>query len=72
MFTVKETAAKLKVSTRLIYKLVETGELLAYRIGTAIRIKQEDLDAYLNGCRAPSPIVRPVELHHLRRRASNK
>jgi excisionase family DNA binding protein len=65
MFTVAEIAEKLKVSSRLVYKLVETGELLSYRIGTAIRIKQEDLDTYLNGRRNTTPPTDPRSLRRL-------
>jgi excisionase family DNA binding protein len=65
MFTVQEVASRLKVSTRLVYKLVETGELLSYRIGTAIRIKQEDLDGYLNGRRSTTPPTDPRSLRRL-------
>jgi excisionase family DNA binding protein len=65
MNTVQEVAKQLKVSARLVYKLVETGDLLSYRIGTAIRIKQEDVEAYLNGRRSTTPPTDPRSLRRL-------
>lgn len=69
MKTVEETARALRVSSRLVYKLVETGKISAYRIGSAIRISDEQLQSYLRGCEghtAPSAQERPTTLRRLR------
>jgi excisionase family DNA binding protein len=68
MFTVKDISKRLCVSARMVYKLVETGKLSAYRIGTAIRISDEQLQAYLNGCerRRIANEERPATLRRLR------
>lgn len=47
LLTVAEVAAELRVSTMTVYRLVQAGELPAFRIGKNYRIKREDLDAYL-------------------------
>jgi excisionase family DNA binding protein len=64
MFTVAEVAKQLKVSARFVYRLVETGELLSYRVGALIRIKEEDLTSYLEGRkhRTPLPVPRRARL----------
>lgn len=45
--TVKETAAHLRLCEKHIRRLIKRGELTAYSFGTAIRIKREDLDAFV-------------------------
>ena len=45
-FTVKETAWYLRLCDKQVRRLISRGELPAYRFGTALRIKQRDIDAY--------------------------
>lgn len=47
LLTVAEVARELRVSTMTVYRLVQAGELPAFRIGKNYRIKRNDLDAYL-------------------------
>lgn len=54
MHTVKEVAAKLRVSATCVYQLIETGKIVCHRIGIgrgAIRIAEADLAAFIDGCR---------------------
>ena len=44
--TVKETACHLRLCEKQVRRLIWSGELVAYRFGTALRIKKEDIDAY--------------------------
>ena len=44
--TVKETAWYLRLCEKQVRRLIWRGELVAYRFGTALRIKKEDIDAY--------------------------
>ena len=47
-------AERLRVSPQCVYQLVETGRIVAHRIGVGrgtIRISGDDLDAYLESCR---------------------
>lgn len=45
--TVGEVAAVLRVSTMTVYRLINSGELPAVRIGRSFRLRPEDLDDYL-------------------------
>jgi excisionase family DNA binding protein len=45
--TVKETARHLRLCEKQIRRLIERGELPAYRFGAAIRIKKTDIHAYV-------------------------
>lgn len=46
-YTVADVAELLAVSKMSVYRLIEADELLAYRIGRNIRIKDSDLTGYL-------------------------
>lgn len=55
MLTVPEVAERLRVAVSTVYALVESGKLQAFRIGPhdgAIRVSEEQLEAYLNACRS--------------------
>ena len=47
--TVREVAQRLLVRPVTVYRLCERGELAHLRVSNAIRIRPEDLDAYLAG-----------------------
>lgn len=47
VYTVSEVASMLKVNRNFVYDLIKRGELKAIRIGS-IKIKHEDLEAYVN------------------------
>lgn len=47
LLTVAEVASELRVSTMTVYRLINAGDLPAFRIGKNYRIKRADLDAYL-------------------------
>jgi excisionase family DNA binding protein len=44
--TVKEVAARLHVCTATVYRLCAADDLRHFRVGAAIRIREEDLAAY--------------------------
>jgi excisionase family DNA binding protein len=46
-YTVKETAQYLRLCEKQIRRLIERGELPAYRFGAALRIKKQEIDAYV-------------------------
>lgn len=46
-WTVEDLSAFLGVSPKLLYKLIKSGKLNAYRIGTSIRIDGRDAASYL-------------------------
>lgn len=49
LLTVNQAAARFNIGRRTIYRLVERGELAHHRVGSAIRIRPSDLEAYLEG-----------------------
>ena len=57
---VKDTAARLGVTNRTLYRFIDEGEIPAYKFGRVIRLKAVDVDAFLESRR-----IRPGELSHL-------
>ena len=47
LLTVRETARRLRVSTATVYLLCEQGELPHLRVSNAIRVRREDLEAFI-------------------------
>lgn len=43
----EEAAARLKVSTRTLRRLVARGEIAVIRIGRVVRFRVEDIDAWI-------------------------
>ncbi len=48
LLTVAEVADVLRVSNMTVYRLIKGGQLAAIRVGKNYRIRQGDLDDYLN------------------------
>lgn len=55
LLTVKECAKILNVSLGLAYRIVSNGELPSVKIASAIRVKENDLEAYVEGNRNEPP-----------------
>jgi excisionase family DNA binding protein len=73
MLTVQDVAGELNVSSSLVYGLIASGEIACHRIGKrrgTIRVRRDDLDRYLEGCRVasgdPPAHVPRQQLKHLR------
>jgi excisionase family DNA binding protein len=49
--TVPEIARALRVGKSSVYRLVDSGDLRAARIGRQLRIRKSDVTAYLNRSR---------------------
>jgi excisionase family DNA binding protein len=49
LLRIPEVADRLAVSRSFAWKLVAIGELRSVRLGRAIRVRPEDLEAYLDG-----------------------
>ena len=45
--TPAEVAQQLRVSAMTVYRLIKAGDLRAARIGKSYRIREDDVDAYL-------------------------
>jgi len=48
LLTVREVARRLGVRPVTVYRLCDRGELAHVRVSYAIRVRPEDLDAYLH------------------------
>ena len=49
LLTLEDACERLQVSEATIRRLVKDGELRVVRIGRAIRVRPEDLDAFIDG-----------------------
>lgn len=56
----KEAAAALGLTPRTLYRLIDEGQLPAYRFGRVIRLKQTEVDAFVDSSR-----IEPGTLEHL-------
>ena len=55
-----DAVAYLGVQLRTLYRLIDEGHLPAYKLGRVIRLKREEVEAFVERMR-----VRPGELRHL-------
>ena len=51
MLRTVDAAERLGITTRTLYRLINDGEIAAYRLGRVLRLKVGDIDAYLESCR---------------------
>ena len=56
----KEAAAALGLTPRTLYRLIDEGQLPAYRFGRVIRLKQTEIDDFVGQSK-----IEPGELEHL-------
>ena len=56
----QEAARHLGITTRTLYRLIDEGEIPAYKLGRVLRLQLRDVTAFLEGAR-----VRPGDLEHL-------
>ncbi len=54
--TAKTTAELLAVSVKMIYKLVERGELEALKVGRCVRIPIASVEAFIARCRTVATV----------------
>ena len=47
MLTPKQLAAKLSLSLSMVYRLLANGDLECYRFGSAYRVSEDQLNAFL-------------------------
>ncbi len=48
LLTVREVAARMRVSNMTVYRLIQAGDLRAVRVGRNYRLRQGDVDSYLS------------------------
>jgi excisionase family DNA binding protein len=55
-----EAARRIGITPRTLYRLIDEGELAAYKFGRVIRLQQGDVDGFIAGAR-----ITPGTLEHL-------
>jgi len=55
-----DAADRLGINTRTLYRLIDAGEIAAYKFGRVIRVQGKDVEAFVEGAR-----VKPGSLEHL-------
>jgi excisionase family DNA binding protein len=56
----REAAARLGITLRSLYRFIDEGDLAAYKFGRVIRLKEADVDRFIDTCR-----IQPGQLEHL-------
>lgn len=56
----KEAARKLGITSRTLYRLIDSGQVPAYKFGRVIRLQDAEVDAFIERSR-----IAPGELEHL-------
>ena len=56
----REAARQLGITTRTLYRLIDGGQIPAYKFGRVIRLQQHEVDAFVQAAR-----IEPGELEHL-------
>ena len=56
----REAAGQLGITTRTLYRMIDNGQLPAYKFGRVIRLKEHELEAFVEASR-----IVPGELEHL-------
>lgn len=47
VFSTKEVAEKFKVTYLTVFRWIKSGKLKAFKVGKQYRVKQEDLEAFI-------------------------
>ena len=55
-----EAAKFLGITPRTLYRFIDEGQIAGYRFGRVIRLKQDDVDAFIEASR-----IEPGTLEHL-------
>ena len=53
-------AQRLGITTRTLYRFIDEGHVVAYRLGRVIRVKAQDVDGFIESCR-----IQPGTIGHL-------
>ena len=59
-FGTAEAARHLGITPRTLYRLIDEGQITAYKFGRVIRLKQADITAFIESSR-----IAPGSLEHL-------
>ena len=56
----QQASERLGVTLRTLYRLIDTGQLPAYKIGRVIRLQAQEVEEFITGAR-----IEPGTLEHL-------
>lgn len=56
----KEAARRLGITPRTLYRLIDEGQIPAYKFGRVIRLQQSEVDEFISGAK-----IQPGDLEHL-------
>jgi excisionase family DNA binding protein len=56
----REAARRLGITTRTLYRLIDSGQVPAYKFGRVIRLQEPEVDAFIDQAR-----IEPGALEHL-------
>ena len=56
----QDAARRLGITSRTLYRFIDLGDLPAYRLGRVIRLKADDVEAFIDASR-----IEPGTLEHL-------
>lgn len=56
----KEAARRLGLTTRTVYRLIDEGQIPAYKFGRVIRLQADEVDRFINQAQ-----IQPGDLEHL-------
>ncbi|HET7489462.1 MAG TPA: helix-turn-helix domain-containing protein [Acidimicrobiales bacterium] len=56
----RETAERLGITLRTLYRFIDEGQIPAFKFGRVIRLKESDVDTFIEGAR-----IAPGSLEHL-------
>lgn len=56
----KEAARRLGITTRTLYRLIDGGQIPAYKFGRVIRLQEQEVEAFIESAR-----IEPGDLEHL-------
>ena len=56
----KDAARQLGITTRTLYRLIDEGQIPAYKFGRVIRLQEAEVNAFIDGAR-----IEPGALEHL-------
>ena len=56
----KDASERLGITLRTLYRLIDEGQIAVYKFGRVIRLKEGDVEGFINGAR-----IEPGELEHL-------
>jgi excisionase family DNA binding protein len=56
----KEAARRLGITTRTLYRLIDSGQIPAYKFGRVIRLQEAEVDTFIEAAR-----IEPGDLEHL-------